>query len=452
MGRLFSTIYRSLFLAFSVSALVFSVLSATSCAFVKFDHQYQAQGRRLEEEPRRRSLAEDDAAGVAAGGDAAAAAPADTAPTVFAPDRVAALGGMAGFGDDAAPADTAPTMFAPGRTDGLDGMAGYEGDADAGASASSSDTPATVFAPGRMDGMGGMSGFEDNTGDSAGEAAPAAPAYYESTSSDTDTNTAGTVFAPDRMDGMGDMAGFEDNKGDSALNSDDTAAIGAAVDQDVVAVNSAVAAAAATASGDAGLYCDGDQIFSVTNLWGKSVEELAEELADASDRNQSEELARVAVVMASLFGALAAFVAMFTSLTGFRVCCERWILGLVALFACALQGLTFLFFNSERYCDGDIVSEILNQEPCVIGKGGLYSIVAMVLYGLVLLMACRLPQDDPFSPVCNKTNAAQNDANSRTFKGSENGGGVEMVSDDKPATAPWMSGEQGKKDKENEII
>ena len=105
--------------------------------------------------------------------------------------------------------------------------------------------------------------------------------------------------------------------------------------------------AVATASGDAGLYCNGEQSFS--NLWGGSIKELEEDLADMSDSNQSEELARSVVVMASVFGLVEVFILIVESVIGWRVCCERWIVGLVAVCACVSQGVTFLFFNRERY-------------------------------------------------------------------------------------------------------
>ena len=47
MGRVFSTIYHIIFVALAITALVFTIISATSCAFVKFDHQYSSSGRLL---------------------------------------------------------------------------------------------------------------------------------------------------------------------------------------------------------------------------------------------------------------------------------------------------------------------------------------------------------------------------------------------------------------------
>jgi len=481
MGRLFSTIYRSFFLVFSVSAVVFSVLSATSCAFVKFDHQYKVDGREMLThnngggwlgDPRHRSLAGDtlkaaadselaeDTMVVEGGVEVQAAGDASTEfqQSEFPLNVDAAVQGAQDPADEAdeiavSSSDTSPTIFASGRMDSMGNMAGFEdnpGDSagDFGLSedttvgtASSSDTSPTVFPPDRMDGMGNMAGFQDSKDNSV-------PVENNANDITSSSATSPTEFAPDRMGGMGGMAGFKDNKGDSALDPNNVPDSAPASKK----LATAVSKAAATASGDAGLYCDGDQAFSVTRLWGKSVEQLAEEIADASDRNQSEEFARGGVVMAALFGALGAFVTIFTSLTGFRVCCERWILGAVALCACVLQGITFLFFNSERYCDGDIINEILNQKPCVVGKGGYYSIAAMALYLLVVAMACRLPQDNPYTPMCNKNSEARNNENQRTFVGSGKGGDAEGASDGKPAQAPWLSQDKEKNTEENEII
>lgn len=163
----------------------------------------------------------------------------------------------------------------------------------------------------------------------------------------------------------------------------------------------------AQVSGDAGLFCDGQKSFSVTNLWGGTIAEFEEEIAEESDKNQSEELARNAVIAAAVFGSFAAVIVLIESVIGWRMWCERWIVGIVSAMACVSQGITFLFFNSERYCDGDIVHEIINQEPCVVGQGGVYSIIALVLYFVMIVMSCRLPQDDPYGLCCKKNDPAK---------------------------------------------
>lgn len=111
--------------------------------------------------------------------------------------------------------------------------------------------------------------------------------------------------------------------------------------------------------------------------------------------------------------------------------------------------------------DGDIINEILNQEPCVIGQGGVYSIVAITLYAIMVVMACRLPQDDPYGICCKKNKDAKD--STTTFKGSSSGfgllGGKSENGDDgnpangKPEKPNWLSEESKPTiDEENEII
>ena len=79
------------------------------------------------------------------------------------------------------------------------------------------------------------------------------------------------------------------------------------------------------------------------------LEELENEIAIESDMNQSEELARNAAIVALIFGLLAAIILLLESVLGWTICCEKVIVGLLALMACISQGVTFLYFNSERY-------------------------------------------------------------------------------------------------------
>jgi hypothetical protein len=107
--------------------------------------------------------------------------------------------------------------------------------------------------------------------------------------------------------------------------------------------------AAAATTGDAGLFCNGIKSFTITSLWNGSYQDLEDKIANDSDRNQSEELARNAAIMASLFGIVIIVILSIGGSIGWRCFCERWVVGLVALMACVSQGITFLFFNSERY-------------------------------------------------------------------------------------------------------
>ena len=119
--------------------------------------------------------------------------------------------------------------------------------------------------------------------------------------------------------------------------------------------------------------------------------------------------------------------------------------------------------------DGDIVHEILNQEPCVVGQGATFSIVALVLYFLMMVASCRLPQDDPFGLCCKKKDSGKSSTSSgaSASNGSANGSGKfgllggkadtngsddMSASDQKPERPNWLS-EEGKKDsEESEII
>jgi hypothetical protein len=46
--------------------------------------------------------------------------------------------------------------------------------------------------------------------------------------------------------------------------------------------------------------------------------------------------------------------------------------------------------------DGDILNEIINQKPCVLGVGGKDAVAALILYAIVMVMVCCLPKADPY--------------------------------------------------------
>jgi len=197
-------------------------------------------------------------------------------------------------------------------------------------------------------------------------------------------------------------------------------------------------------TGEAGLFCDGQKKFDVRKVWKGSFDELEEEIGVESENNQSEELARNAVIASAVFGTIIAFIVVLECVLGWRMCLERYIIGLIAICASISQGVTFLFFNSKRYCDGDIVHEIINQEPCFIAQGGIYSAVAVALYGIIMIMACRLPSDDPYG-LCNKK--SRSSTGSTQLSQNESG----LVMGDKSRS--WISAEKKIQiDEENEII
>jgi len=453
MSRFFSTVYRFILVVLSITALVFSILAATSCAFVKFDHQYKSDTRFLMED----STVNNNYAAVVDGddGDVVARAlqviggnetldPMDTenATTTVAnfTDDVSSalpLDGMA-VTETVTSATTAATVdtTAPEVTFGVEvsvasptvGVTVTEATAAANTTASATTAAITT-------GATPVTSPEVATATLAPVPATTQPDLVQPTGmggstseSSGDMSTTGTsedAPVPDKNFYGGSQPsentfyGGDTPPGSSSAASDFASAAAAGASQ-----------AAATASGDAGLYCDGVQSFSVTNLWGSSVEELEAELGNMSDQNQSEEIARGAVVSASVFGLIVPFLMIFTMSIGWRMCCERIIIGFVAMCACVSQGVTFLFFNSERYCDGDIVNEILNQVPCVIGDGGIYSIVALVLYALVMAMACRLPTSDPYGLCCKGRSAAREQAQNEGIGGTSRSSQFGLVGKD----------------------
>jgi hypothetical protein len=65
--------------------------------------------------------------------------------------------------------------------------------------------------------------------------------------------------------------------------------------------------------------------------------------------------------------------------------------------AVVFQGLTFMFFGSDQFCDGDILQEIRHQKPCTISDGSTYSICAVVAYFFGLVFVCCTPKPEPLS-------------------------------------------------------
>jgi len=461
MGRCFSTVYRIVLVIASLVAVVLTIMSATSCAFVKFDHQYGGDRRSLQgvtgttlgatgtSIPGVADPADAVTAAVAApGDDTAGVDPADAAATVSTSEAAGgtnppATATATAAGDDAAGSGTDPTKA----------TATTEGDAFVAAV----DTATAEFDTATSAAGDALAAAVESTAASVapeGEPVPAASAV--DTTAAADPTAPKTKLPPvevpisskeDEGLAKGEFPWAELNEDGGSTSEDTASALGASSSSSVESVEAQV-------SGDAGLFCDGQKSFSVTNLWGGTIAEFEEEIATESDMNQSEELARNAVIMAAVFGSFAAVILIIEGVLGWRMWCERWIIGIVSIMACVSQGITFLFFNSERYCDGDIVNEIINQKPCVVGQGGVYSITALVLYVVMVVMSCRLPKDDPYGLCCKKNDSSAQDSTtsaggsgkfgllgggskggSETFKGS-NGG----TDDDPRRERPnWLS-------------
>ena len=349
------------------------------------------------------------------------AAPAETSSETYPTNGPNGVGGDPMAGSVAAPLDTSETYPTNGPNSvGGDAMAGTVTGPSGSVDAAPTNGPNGVGG----DPMAGAvpAGQDEDTGDvdfGPGSQGDSMAGEYSGESSTPQISGGGGTY------------------GNSAYGSESTAA--------------SASGASAIVKGDAGLFCDTDPSFTYTSLWnGGSIKAFEAEIASESDNNKSEEIARNAIIIAVSVGVFMATILTIEFLLGWQMCLEKWFVGLLAFIACGSQGATFAFFNSQRYCDGDILHEILNQEPCVFGQGAIMSIVATLLYFFTLLLVCKVPKDDPYGLCCKK--GKSNDAD-RVFQGE--GDGMLMGSnpnDAKPERPGWISEDSRSEEEENEII
>lgn len=441
MGRIFSTTYRAFMVVFSISALVLGFMSATSCSFLSFDHQYKSQNRWLQ------------AGGTAEEG----AAPSQETLSSLGEQTDALMSQMNDEGSDAV--DPEEEEFPP--------VSVTEEDSDAMNDPDDLDMDTDMDADFGMDKDMVMDEFPDTDPDAIDmtETVPTQPEdifgegpdkAVEETFAPEDGGTEDAVDSSDSAaDAIADSVtdaipdgtfGFAPKPSESGPAVPPTQSSGSSAREPTPSFGANGADSTASAptqpalvvSGEAGLFCSGETEFDIRSFWGgsvdKTIEDLESEIDSESSDDQSEELARNAALASAVFGTLISFIVVLGSVIGRRMCLERVIIGIIALCALICQSVTFLFFNSERYCDGDIVHEILNQEPCVIGKGGVYSAISIALYAVIMIMACRLPRDDPHGICCNKKGVSaegsaplsQDDgtSNGRSWVSKERKGGV----------------------------
>ena len=108
------------------------------------------------------------------------------------------------------------------------------------------------------------------------------------------------------------------------------------------------------------------------------------------------------------------------------------------------------------------MNEIINAKPCVLGTGGVYSVVAVIMYAIMMIMACRLPQDDPYGVCCKKRRSSSSNELSTTSGalgfGLVDGGKQESGSESdnnnegEGGKRNWVSEENRRDVEENEII
>jgi len=102
------------------------------------------------------------------------------------------------------------------------------------------------------------------------------------------------------------------------------------------------------------------------------------------------------------------------------------------------------------------------RDPCVLGTGGTYSIVALVLYFVISILICCAPSADPYhlccccfaqkeSVVTNPNLSSLELANNQSSDEAGNGDESNVaLSGRGTSSAPWMS--KNKEKEENEII
>eukprot|EP00804_Cyclotella_cryptica_P008003 CCRYP_016019-RA/>CCRYP_016019-RA protein AED:0.27 eAED:0.27 QI:310/1/1/1/0.5/0.33/3/356/402 len=402
MGRVFSTVYRVFLMGVSVAAVALSIIAATSCSFLDFVHPYTADGRSLTIE-----MVGSNKIIMSYAGD------------VF--DVRILQNNTESEGPDVIQETTA-TPSTVGLVP-IDSLA----------------QPADSLASNMSSAISSRKNISESLGNES---------VYISNSS-----TTGKTVVVAETNTTGSQAVVEDVAGNTSMLTNSS-------DENATNLNTVWPV---SIKGSAGLFCapNDDAIY---NVWKKTFIGSVNTINDDGARDESEDLARSGAVVSATLGALVALIFIVECILGLKICCEKWIVSLLAVSACISQGLTFLLFNSERYCDANIIHEILEQNPCVVGTGAIISIVALIMYACVIVLVCRVPQDHPYHLLCccraqkglegRKTESFQSlemveDSHSGRGLAGTNTDGVNVaISGRGHASAPqWLSEQE-----ENEII
>lgn len=352
MGRVFATIYRIVLVGVSLAALILSIMSATSCAFIKYDHQYKDDndgGRFLFSFSSSLSSYSYDVTHQRWLPQSTAMPENDDAPTDDAPLTTTTT-------DDATTDDGGAT------TDDITHFNGTKTTTTKHSNGTS--TVAHLHPNGtkvttHSDGTIVTAHPTSTTGGTKSQITHTTGGTTSVVKHTNGTTTAimkhpnGTTVTH-HPDGTSTTIVANDDSIIPVVNDDDTTSPSTSTTPALGSTSSSsssvvITGAAAATTGDAGLFCNGIQSFTITSLWNGSYQELEDKIANDSDRDQSEVLARNAAIMSSLFGIVIIVILSIGGSIGWRCICERWVVGLVALMACVSQGITFLFFNSERY-------------------------------------------------------------------------------------------------------
>ena len=340
MRRLFSTAYRLLLTAAAISAMVLSILSTTSCDFLDFVGPYGANGRSLIYQSKNTRQLQ---------------TPGDvnmTLPGAFNPDE--------GDFDESDPEGdtTTPTTVGLVNTDYLAQLADSISQvglnltddlADEAASQAAGVVTATINASDET----ALPSDVDLAKPDASAKAPGSVAVDEETVVDTVPLDDGSSSGGEDSaleESTDTVIPLQDLKDDveSSNETDFTSLADDFLDKIPTNVYGQNASASVAISGSAGLFCAANDM-SILDVWKGTFVKSEVAIDDASNSDESEDIARNGAVVAITFGAIIAFILLVETVFGFRMCCEKWIVGILAQCACFSQGLSFLFFNSERY-------------------------------------------------------------------------------------------------------
>ena len=124
---------------------------------------------------------------------------------------------------------------------------------------------------------------------------------------------------------------------------------------------------------------DDESSLGYAGLFGYREEDTGECVGYERDLDKSEKFAKDASLVAPI---AASFALLIITLKLCWTSCKgsRLLVNTSMLVAIISQGITFAFFNSDEFCDGDILNEILHQDPCKPGKGSAFSILALFCY------------------------------------------------------------------------
>lgn len=323
MGRVFATIYRVVLTSAAVAALILSILSATSCSFLDYDHQYKST-RYLQD-------------GAVAG----------------EPEIAETFGGT----PTSRPANViGGTPFVP--TVYLEELKNEVKNGEDTILATITETTSTVLPEDTADVPGLDEAMNLGTLPTSGidlssnEVDQAEPVVINTSSGLGDMVGSNVTGMNDEVGGTQDNDAFgytgnDDLNSNSSLSGFDFTNTGTA-DNQALNTGKATTEPDLIVHGSAGLFCEADDE-SITNIWKGSLKDSEAGINEESVNDQSEELARNGVIVATSFGVLMALILILELIFGWKIWCERWIVSLLAVAACMAQGITFLLFNSERY-------------------------------------------------------------------------------------------------------